>query len=657
VPKSTQIILTDEEEVIEAFKNPNSPEQQEEALKVIEQVREMYDNQEREWLEFNDRTLKDYEDDNQKRINNYVEPRNEEIDDWQTRGFEGITREKMFAFVSKVAMDRPRHKFKATNKKGFIDKIVAESVSHIYDYTWQKEDPTGLQFFFDAWASAGSGTVIRWEGVEQTTQMVEEFESYDVTTGEIKGLTSVEKKSDINCKARRVDLTKFLISDWYQPDIQLQSAVAEVQDLSRYDFERQYGHYMHAKKVPHLDMLKEFNDGSFYVNQWDTIQTDRVQVVHYYQKSPIGSKYRIVANGVLILATPIPRKDGNYPFTKGIFKPFANTNFFYGKALPDEIASDQDVYNAFKNMVLDRAILYVQRPLIGENITEIEDELFKPNGIINIKGGKLSTMDYSPPGQADIQILEYLRAATNRQTSDAQQSGQTGKGVTAREIVIADENARKLAGVFRLFLEDFELHGTKLRVGSIFQFYFEPVKLNEILDADEAGELEMAYRTFALDGQTLSDKKNGIKVLNVVGKSEDIPMQEDIDADEMAAKKQGFELENMYVTADYIKNFDIDVVIIPESSFEQSRSLELAMEDEYIATIGKFFPTKMQQFEDVLFKEFNEVHDKDMSEFDKAKPVPLPMPEGAQAGMPGPGGNGTGAELMAADQGLSQLTG
>jgi len=554
-------------------------------------------------------------------------------------------------------MDRPRHKFKATNKKGFIDKIVAESVSHIYDYTWQKEDPTGLQFFFDAWASAGSGTVIRWEGVEQTTQMVEEFESYDVTTGEIKGLTSVEKKSDINCKARRVDLTKFLISDWYQPDIQLQSAVAEVQDLSRYDFERQYGHYMHAKKVPHLDMLKEFNDGSFYVNQWDTIQTDRVQVVHYYQKSPIGSKYRIVANGVLILATPIPRKDGNYPFTKGIFKPFANTNFFYGKALPDEIASDQDVYNAFKNMVLDRAILYVQRPLIGENITEIEDELFKPNGIINIKGGKLSTMDYSPPGQADIQILEYLRAATNRQTSDAQQSGQTGKGVTAREIVIADENARKLAGVFRLFLEDFELHGTKLRVGSIFQFYFEPVKLNEILDADEAGELEMAYRTFALDGQTLSDKKNGIKVLNVVGKSEDIPMQEDIDADEMAAKKQGFELENMYVTADYIKNFDIDVVIIPESSFEQSRSLELAMEDEYIATIGKFFPTKMQQFEDVLFKEFNEVHDKDMSEFDKAKPVPLPMPEGAQAGMPGPGGNGTGAELMAADQGLSQLTG
>lgn len=633
-----------ENETLSPPENTNSPTEQQEVLRLMEEVREMYELQTRKWREFNDRTILEYEDDNQKRINNYVEPRSDDIDDWQTRGYEGITREKMFAFVSKVAMNRPDYKFKATDKTGFIDKVVSEVVKDIYDYTWQFEDPVGVQFFLDAWSAAGSGTVIRYEGVEQTEEILEDFESYDVTTGEIKGLTERSVKSDINCKAERIPLREFLISNYYEPDIQKQSAVARVKDMSCEEFRAQYGHFKHAPAVPDMNQLKEqFGDG-FFPGQWDSVPTDRVQVIHIWENGK-RKRYSIIANGILIMATPIPRKDGKLPFTRGICKPFADSRFFFGKALPDEIASDQDVYNAFKNMVIDRSILYVQRPLIGSNLSEIENEVFKPNGILNVKGGELRTMDYAPPDANDIQILEYLRNAANRQTSDVTQSGQTGSGVTAREIVIADENARKLAGVFRVFLEEMDLYGARLRVGNIFQFFFEPTKLEEIEGTDKAGEFNLAYRSFSLDGRKLSDNKNGTKVINIVGKKEDLPTPTDLDVKEAMAKMQGFELENLYVTAQYVKNFNVDLLIVPESSFEQSKSLQLAKEGEYLSTVAKLMPNKLMQYEDVFFKDLNEAYDKDSTQFENAKQS-QPPPGAGQNPQAQPGGGGGASPIQ-----------
>lgn len=636
---SPQIELTgakDLENVKSQIVHPNTPEEQEEIGWITKSVNEMYELQNRTWREFNERTLKQYVDDNQKRANNYVEPRSSDLDDWQTRGFEGITREKMFAFVSKVAMARPKYKFKATKKDGFIDRISAEVVKDFYDYSWHLEDPTGVEFFFDAWEAAGSGTVIRWEGVEQTKEMLEEFESYNVTTGEIKGLKKKEVVSDVNCKSRRVDLKYFYVSNWYEPDVQKQSKIAEVQIMSRSQFDARYGHYKNAKGVPHMTSRDSWlYDDSFYMEQWSNVPEDSVHLTHFYSKENGKNRYWILANGVLILATPNPRKDGKYPYSKGIFKPHANSKFFYGKALPDEIASDQDVYNAFKNMVLDRSILHIQRPMITDSGSEIEDDILGPNKILNIKG-KITTLDIQPPGAGDLQILEFLRNSVDRQTSDSSQSGYSGKGVTAREIVIADENARKLAGVFRLFLEDFDLKATKLRVGSILQFYFEPTKVDEILTDKKKKKLKSTYRLIQLDGQKLSDGKTGTKIVGVVGSKDELPTKRQLRVDKEKNRLQGLDTEKTVITTDYIRNITLDVMVIPESSFEQSRSLELAMQTEYIKTVATLFPAKFQEFSDVLFRELNETYDKDLSQFEDGKkqqvmpqvPGQQPMPQG-----------------------------
>ncbi len=657
-----RLLIEKEEEVSNKLVQPNNPEEQLEIARITVELNRMYDQKHQTWREFNDRTLQNYCDDNEKRINNYVPPRDESFEDWQTKGFEGVTREKMFAFVAKVAMKRPEYKYQATRKDGFIDRTVAEVIEDFSVYSRLHEDPTGVQFFFDAWDAAGHGTSIRYEGVEMDESFEEEFDSYDVATGKIEGLRTIEKGGEIHCKSRRVRLMDFYWDDWYEPDIQKQGKIAEIKIMSRYAFESQFGGYYNADKVPSWKAAQAAWDTSFYMKQSENTPEDRICVVFWYEKTAKKTKYRIIANGVLILATPIWRKDGKYPYSRGIFKPHADSNFFCGKALPDEIAWDQDLYNAIKNMMVDRSILHIQRPMITDGDNEFTDVWMSPSKILNVKGN-VKPLDIEGISAADLQVLEYLRGSMDRQTSDAQQSGFSGSGSTAREIVIADENARKLAGVFRLFLEEYDMQGEQLRIGNIFQFYFEPIKVQEILDKHKQAKLSVIYKQISLKDRKLSDGVTGVKTINIIGKKTDKRTDDELKAEMLAAKEQGFDLEPMDITASYIKNHDVDLIVIPESTWQSSRSLGLAMENEYLASMAQYFPQKLMQYNDVFFKNYNDVYEKDTSEFEDVPqqqqpvgPNGQPMQPPTQPGAPQQS-TGVSAQLANQQPSLGQLTG
>lgn len=631
----TALSIPEVDQVPKTKPHPNSPEDQAEVQAISTWVNERYGLMNRTWRQFNDRTLIDYCDDNEKRINSYVPPRDEQLDDWQTIGFEGVTREKMFAFVAKVAMDRPKMKAKAIDKDGLIDKVVSDIADGIFQYSWKHEDPTDIKFMLEAWATAGHGTHIRFEGIEQDEELEQTYDSFDPQTGTVKGLKQETIVGDINAVSRSVRLVDFLVDNWNQEDIQKQSKVAEVERMTRAEFLLRYGDYKNAEAVPLMGDLLEMWGRGFYVEQWGQENLDTIVVLHYYEKNRKARNYRVVANGVMIAKTPIPRKDGNYPFNKFIFKPMADTSFFYGKAMPDEIAWDQDIYNAFKNMVIDRAILHINRPLIADGNNDITDIILAPNKVLNLKGN-VTPLNYPAPDANDIAIMQELRASMDRQTMDSQQSGQVSGGATAREIVIADENARKLAGIFRKFLEKGEYDGAKLRFGTILEYYFEPKRVSEFIDDDEEEHVKEAFRSFTLDNQKLPNGATGTKILTLFGNKEDKPSNDDLTADALFAKTQGVELHKIAANVNYIKNFQIHFLVIPESSIQQSRSLELALESDYQKTVATLYPQKWQEYNDVFFRNLNEIYDKPMSDFETKQPPQAPQQPGmAPGGAPG----------------------
>jgi len=296
-------------------------------------------------------------------------------------------------------------------------------------------------------------------------------------------------------------------------------------------------------------------------------------------------------------------------------------------------------------MVVDRAILHINRPLITDGNNDITDIVLAPNKVLNLKGNT-QPLNYPPPDANDIAILQELRSAMDRQTMDSQQSGQVTGGATAREIVIADENARKLAGIFRKFLEKGEYDGAKLRFGTILEYYFEPKRVSEFIDDNEEEKVIEAFRSFTLDGQKLPNGATGTKVVKLFGNAEDKPSSDDLTADALFAKTQGVELHKIAANVNYIKNFQIHFLVIPESSIEQSRSLELALESEYQKTVATLYPQKWQEYNDVFFRQLNEIYDKPMSDFEtKGQPQQSSQQPQAEAGA-APGG-GPMAQVVA----------
>ena len=642
--KSSQIFLIDhpEDGKVLDTRHPNTKEEQAEVKYITDHLNRMYDQTlNQRYHEFGERTLAEYVDDSEKRINSYVVPRGEDVEDWQTNGFEGVTREKMFAFVSKVAMDVPKYKYKAVRDDDFVDMTVSDICGTFFRHSWWTEDPIGIKFMEDAWAIAGAGTGITFEGIEQEENEVYDFESYDPLTGEMTGLTIESKKSPVTCMQRRVHPARFLFDNMYGGrDVQKQVRIAEVQTFTHDEFLNVYGGFYKANMVPrtHKRAVELFRD-SFHQEQWNILrEQDEVHVVHYFTKERGKSLYRIIANGVLILSTPNPRKDGLYPYGVTIFRPFGDSSFVCGKSLPDEIAHDQDIYNALKNSMMDRAILYTNRPMISDKPNELLDEVWGPNRILNVKGDKVTTLDIKPPDGNDIGVLQELRGAMNRQTSDQQQSGQSGSGSTAREIVIADEHSRKLMGVVRKYLEYGHWQSAKLRMGNIVQYFFDPVYAEDTLNDEQMDAFKIVYRKISLEGERLADGKTGTRSVEIVPTRQDLakPVFDEAtgeqignenDVEEEMARMQGFELEKLQVTSDYLRRFQrVDMMLIPESSYLQSKSIGQALELEYQKTAATLYPDKFQEFKDIFFGKFNEVYDRDISEFDRVNKEKKPEP-------------------------------
>ena len=80
---------------------------------------------------FNERSLRQYIDDCQKRFNSYIEPR-EDADDWTAKVFSPDTRNKTIAILAKLASQRTKVNFFGKEKD---DKIRAKIIKALYEYS------------------------------------------------------------------------------------------------------------------------------------------------------------------------------------------------------------------------------------------------------------------------------------------------------------------------------------------------------------------------------------------------------------------------------------------------------------------------------------------------------------------------------------------
>ena len=408
--------------------------------------------------EFNLRTLRQFLDDSQKRTNSFIQTRAERgLEEWQANVSTGTTRNKVRAYNSAVAKTPPLIRLTATDEQNTVSLERADIMKNLVRHSYLAQGNPELDIFNDGWDCSIDGTVIKYDGYLLVKDTVQTIKSWNPTTGEMETEDSEQVLEDRPIEIS-VPVNNLLVGDAYEPDIQKQPELIWAQYMSLGDFMYEFGKYKNAK---HVKVYRGMSDGErelYYGPKWsDRAQEDKIELLRYFNKRK--DKYCIVANGVLVFEGPLiwGRKNKKYPFAKTVFEPFANRRFFWGNSLPNIMMPHQDVENRLVNSLLDKTYRSVDTPMLvsmeNRDALELEDEIVTGDTRIYVNDiNGVKPMPVAGISQAELNMLQDTAQRLSLASVDALQEGQTGKGVTAREIVISNERAAEIKGIF--FMRD-----------------------------------------------------------------------------------------------------------------------------------------------------------------------------------------------------------
>lgn len=613
-----------------------SKKEQEAQLSVYNHLESMIKERNRTWPNFNgpdgNRTLIQYTDDNDRRIIGFRPTKEEQgKEEWQSNIFDNVTRVKLKAFCAGIALQIPEQVFKAVNEKGLYSAQRAEMMYQLVRFSRMKEDNPALQTFFEAWDMLAKGTVIKFDGYRKIKHPRKIITGQDPQTGEVTWKEE-EVISEDRCVDIQVPIAEFFIWDFHIFDVQLQPRVAWVQHYNKDDLETEFGQFKNFKYVKDAQNCEKFQTTTVthFLDKWvnRVEKQNDYEVIRYF--SIAEDRYEIWCNGIPFLQAPMlwGKKRKRYPFSKSIREPFTGKEFFYGMALPHELEGHQDMKNTTWNTTLDKALRSLLPPMLvgmaNKDLLDLEDEYVNQDNKIYVPDvSQVKPMPYEGVSNGDINIINMIQRALDLQSTDANQSGVTGKGVTAREIVVADENARKLKGITYMFLEDLHIQKTRNRITTILMNYTLP-KMEAVIGTDGKKQMAETFKVFNVENAKFSDGTTGTLGIHMISNPQKLPSITDVEATEAAMEAQGINYKMIGATYDYLDDYDYDFVVVPESLFAQDKVKKEAVFNEKLDRMATYFPEYIATNKEMLFSDFVSIYGDNAEKYQQ--PVP-PQPE------------------------------
>ena len=556
----------------------------------------------------------------EKRWNSDGIPRTE-LEEWQASVFKPETRNKVIAILSAVAQQRPRMKFKGVEKSDYLREQILKD---LYDWSENKDDGDEMALY-TMLDSIVHGTAIRYEGYEDCRKVIKEITEDSGNYDEIqfKEKTIIEKK--LTTKDVR-------IQDFYFGNMSIRRMEDQTDCVWRRlvrisDFKREFAGWPESKYViPGGDLTDETFFASVASEDVKEQGSELVEVLRYYNKD--ADEFVILANGVWVnpiktKVSPIPFSHKQLPFYSVFFEPFA-IDFPYGKALPDKMLNEQDAINALYNMILDQGYVSVHKPLVTGDEDALDDIDLIP-GKVNYIGADVANiheLQISPPSPAHFSILQMLQSSIEQTTVDSVQQGQTGEAGTATEVRQAAAAASRQ---FLLFLQ-FVFHGykrqAKLRVSNILQFMTSPVEIEKMLGDNGEEDFREAFQVFKVEDTQLMNGKNGTRVIEMVGDEKELEQKYNNRLKERE-ELEPLGVEKVYITPEYIRNWQYDVEPIPGSTINETEEIQQALEVQFQQQVLTLYPDMVNR--ESLFDEFLRVFKKDPRNIKLAPGQPNPM--------------------------------
>lgn len=636
---------------------------------------DMRNKRDQTYVQFNDRTLLEFVDDSDKRLNAYVLSKDEQgKEEWQANFATRAYANKTKALLAATARDIPDMNFKAVTKDDKYDYFAAEMMKDLTRYSFQQGNPQ-VDLFFLGWSIVGRGTVISYEGIQQHSFKKKKITSFDLLTGDVQ-FEEVETKSYGDPVSFEIPLENLLVKNFYIRDIQDQPALiwwSYYATKDEFDFE--WGKYPNAKYVKDVADIEKAEMETYFHQYWkeeaDMQGGTGYVLLRYYNK--YQDIYRVLCNGVELyngpmLWTDISKQDALkvYPFAKEIFEPFAGGAFFYGNSMVNSGLGEGDVINSLINSSLDKNYRAMVPPLIigmvNKDMFDLEDDQVAGDTKIYVDDiSQVKQMEINGVSDSDLKMINLISTGFNLTTLDPSQEGSADRYVTARAAVAADERARQLKGVFFMFLESLWLQKTKLRIHNILLTYTKP-QLVQITGADGAKMWEAKYRTFNIENTTLSGGAKGTLSIGIAGTQQELgSMLPKIEQTEFQMKSQGKNHEMIGMMYDYFEKFCYDVQIVPATLWQSSQALAMSLSMEKVKLISALFPEYFQANKEKFFREILKRYDDGPDGYNFPEPMSLELQMATQPGGGGasPGGGGVASDITGTDSNnsLAKLTG
>ena len=574
------------------------------------------------WPYFNDRTLKEYIDDNEYRTTGYVPTRAEQGKElWQANVFHPVTRNKLKAILASVALDLPMVRITAQNENSHKDATRANIMDALVKYSYNQQNKEE-DLFFEAWEIASKGTVVVYDGYLRTKAKKKVIKSFDPVTGEIE-TEEEEVVTDDQCVNFIVPLMNFYVRDFKVYDVQKQPSPCWVEKMNIKEFEKEFKKYKNFDKVKTASELTVKGEmDTFFKTEWESRVTDDepIEVIRYFNKGE--DQFTILANGVVLLDSPLilGKKKKWYPFAKSVYEPFA-TDFFYGNSLPNTLMGEQDIINSLYNMALDRTYKSMMANLIIGNTNKDDFDLEDPNVGVDTRIyvqdiNQVREMPIKGLAEGDIKMINLIGQGLDLTSVDSNQQGIQGRGVTAREVVIANENAKKLKGIIYMFLAALWIQKLNLRIMNILTFYTKP-KVKTIVAEDGKENIIDEYQNYIVEGANLSDGSKGNMGIQMVGSEADLPKQEELDVQEnMHRYRSGEEFEILAMTSDYLDDWQYDVKVVSESVYVTDSAITQAKMEDKLRIFTTYFPQFFQLNQDKLVKDVLTAYRDNIDDYD-----------------------------------------
>lgn len=605
----------------EEVKSPQTVERAEVAAQTYDLFVECQTNRDRQQMLFRDRTLTDYINDNIKRFIQFKR-RPDHKKAWQSNLASSTPNEKLIGILSKLATKGMEARV-LSQKEVSMMEVMREKVFNTLLKSAAIKNNDDFQIILEMLEAYEKGTVIGFEDWYHGNRQIKEVIDQDPETGELKfEVKTIKEWNDVRSSLVNLE-------DFYPFSLYVRPGMIQDLDgcflrsiLSEAEFEAEFGMYKDADKVQCRSNL--VNQSTPFWKQSPDVADDQIEVIRMFNKKT--DEYIILANQIWINfigkadISPLPWNHKKLPFWAAVFEPF-DANFFYGRSLIDKLISFTDSKDALFDRILDQATLAVSRPIVtdGKAKSAMTRGFLQPSNVISTDwtNGRpnFEVVPIPEPSSAAIALYQVLQQNLERSTVSSEQIGGTSTdNKTATQANIEREGAMQLASLSLTMMEHGIREKNRLRFPNMIQFYSLP---------SNKDNKEARFKKIILRNEVLSNGKTGTVQVQI---TPDISQQRTEEMDQQVMGNTEF----IEVTPSFIRDYDADIEIVPQSSIKMTESQRQILETNYQKVMNTLYPDLFNR--DYGFETLNLVYDKDPM---KAKAqVPQTIP--GQPEMPAP---------------------